>query len=59
MVFRPIVIFGPLADIARQLLVSNFSMRFASPPDEGVLRPAAIDSIMASNRHCVLDVTPG
>ncbi|CAG9539268.1 unnamed protein product [Cercopithifilaria johnstoni] len=56
---RPLVLFGPLADIARQRLLANFSLRFAGVIDESIVRLSAIDAVIASNKHCVLDVSPG
>ncbi|VDK87870.1 unnamed protein product, partial [Onchocerca ochengi] len=56
---RPLVLFGPLADIARKRLLANFALRFASVIDESIVRLSAIDAIIAANKHCVLDVSPG
>lgn len=56
--FRPVVLFGPLADVARQMLLAQFSMRFAEPEgDGGVIRLSSVDQIMASGKHCVLDIS--
>ncbi|KHJ94961.1 PDZ/DHR/GLGF domain protein, partial [Oesophagostomum dentatum] len=68
---RPVVLFGPLADVARSHLLSQFPNRFAEPsPSDycggggasggqggGVIRLAALDSVIASGKHCVLDIS--
>ncbi|KAK6105611.1 PDZ domain (Also known as DHR or GLGF) family protein [Brugia pahangi] len=56
---RPLVLFGPLADIARQRLLANFAVRFAGVIDESIVRLSAIDAVIAANKHCVLDISPG
>ncbi|EFO28081.2 hypothetical protein LOAG_00393 [Loa loa] len=56
---RPLVLFGPLADIARQRLLTSFALRFAGVVDESIVRLSAIDAVIAANKHCVLDVSPG
>lgn len=33
--FRPVVLFGPLADVARDQLLKDFSLRFVAPSSEG------------------------
>lgn len=33
--YRPVVLFGPLADLARELLLKDFPLRFAAPVAEG------------------------
>ncbi|KAH7728368.1 PDZ domain protein [Aphelenchoides avenae] len=48
---RPVVLFGPLADVARQLLVSNFPLRFGTIDSDQVVKMAMIDTIMAANKH--------
>ncbi|GMR53555.1 hypothetical protein PMAYCL1PPCAC_23750, partial [Pristionchus mayeri] len=56
---RPVVLFGPLADVARRLLLSQFALLFSAPPGEGegVIRLPAIDSVISNGKHCVLDIT--
>ncbi|CAB3410918.1 unnamed protein product [Caenorhabditis bovis] len=55
---RPLVLFGPLADIARQQLLSQFSARFAQPDsDGGVIRLSSVDHVIASMKHCILDIS--
>ncbi|VDM45101.1 unnamed protein product [Toxocara canis] len=56
---RPVVLYGPLADVARQMLLANFALRFASARDESIVRLSSIDAVIAANKHCVLDVSPG
>lgn len=67
---RPIVIFGPLADVAREKLKGEFSNRFEIPesystdPNEknnsvsGVIKLASIKAIIEKQKHCLLDITP-
>lgn len=55
---RPVVLFGPLADIARHQLLKQFSARFGSPEsDGGVIRLSSVDHVIASMKHCVLDIS--
>lgn len=55
---RPVVLFGPLADIARHQMLTQFSARFASPEsDGGVIRLSSVDHVIASMKHCVLDIS--
>ncbi|KAF1769685.1 hypothetical protein GCK72_001502 [Caenorhabditis remanei] len=55
---RPVVLFGPLADIARHQLLNQFSARFGSPEsDGGVIRLSSVDHVIASMKHCVLDIS--
>lgn len=65
---RPIVIFGPLADVAREKLKNEFPNKYEIPecystdPDNtqssGVIKLASIKSIIEKGRHCLLDITP-
>ncbi|ELU09381.1 hypothetical protein CAPTEDRAFT_221876 [Capitella teleta] len=66
---RPVVIFGPLSDVARDKLIRDFPEWFESPQaqngrrDEGsrrsgIIKLGAIRSIIDKRRHAVLDVTP-
>ena len=52
---RPVVIFGPVADIARERLLRDFPLKFASPQQDnaggdgtksGIVRLSAIREIM-------------
>ncbi|KAJ1349109.1 ZU5 domain [Parelaphostrongylus tenuis] len=65
---RPVILFGPLADVARSYLLSQFPGKFAEPsPSDycgggsggtgGVIRLAALDSVIAAGKHCVLDIS--
>jgi len=63
---RPVVIFGPVADIARERFLRDFPLKFASPQQDsagegsksGIVRLSAIRDIMDKGRHALLDVTP-
>ncbi|RNA22847.1 tight junction ZO-1-like [Brachionus plicatilis] len=65
---RPIVIFGPLADVAREKLKSEFPSKFEIPESystesdsaqsSGVIKLASIKTIIEKGRHCLLDITP-
>ncbi|XP_041355918.1 tight junction protein ZO-1-like isoform X2 [Gigantopelta aegis] len=66
---RPVVIFGAIADIARERLKAMFPDKFEFPQtgkglDEdkklksGIIRLGAIRDAIAKRRHCLLDVTP-
>lgn len=63
---RPVVIFGPVADIARERFLRDFPLKFASPQQDnagegsksGIVRLSAIRDIMDRGRHALLDVTP-
>ncbi|XP_070535799.1 tight junction protein ZO-1-like isoform X3 [Ptychodera flava] len=70
--FRPIVFFGPIADIAREKLLKDFPERFENPLSEknesrpnqsmrvhqGVIKLHAIRDVMDKQQHCILDITP-
>ena len=66
---RPIVIFGPLADVAREKLKNEFPNKYQIPEcystdsennnqSSGVIKLASIKSIIEKGRHCLLDITP-
>ncbi|CAG0880498.1 unnamed protein product [Darwinula stevensoni] len=66
---RPIVLFGPMSDVARETLLKDAPDKFASPHQEstsedgrkrtcGIIRLSAIQDIMDCGKHSVLDVTP-
>ncbi|KAK4292853.1 hypothetical protein Pmani_034414 [Petrolisthes manimaculis] len=62
---RPIVLFGPLADVARDKLLKENPDKFASPQldssgekPSGIIRLSAIREIMERGKHAVLDITP-
>ncbi|KAI6241188.1 hypothetical protein M3Y99_00342000 [Aphelenchoides fujianensis] len=51
---RPVVLFGPLADVARQLLLSNFALYFDTVNDENMIRMSSVKT----NKHCLLNISP-
>ncbi|XP_076439288.1 tight junction protein ZO-1-like isoform X2 [Babylonia areolata] len=67
---RPVVVFGAIADVARDMLLKEFPDRFESPQMEkgaendpkkgktGIIRFGAIREAIDRKKHCVLDVTP-
>ena len=67
---RPVVVFGPLADICREMLCQDYSDRYEvarndmNHPDasakkrKGIIKLTAINEIIERNKHAVLDITP-
>ncbi|XP_075223249.1 tight junction protein ZO-3-like isoform X2 [Lycorma delicatula] len=68
---RPVVLFGPVSDIAREKLLKDFPDKFSSPQLEnnmeevsksqktsGIIRLSAIRDIMERGKHALLDITP-
>ncbi|XP_013406126.2 tight junction protein ZO-1-like isoform X4 [Lingula anatina] len=66
---RPVVIFGPLADVARDRLLRDKPDKFESPQSDGrkeddkgsksgIIKLGAIKEIIDKEKHCILDVTP-
>ncbi|XP_034234792.1 tight junction protein ZO-1-like isoform X3 [Thrips palmi] len=68
---RPVVLFGPVADIARDKMLRDFPDKFSSPQLEngssdvpksqkasGIIRLSAIRDIMDRGKHALLDITP-
>ena len=68
---RPIVIFGPVADMVRDRLLKDFPGKFASPQNNSedndakgsankssIVRLSSIKEIMNQGKHALLDVTP-
>nr|XP_022306894.1 uncharacterized protein LOC111113163 isoform X3 [Crassostrea virginica] len=67
---RPVVLFGALADVAREKLLQDFPEKFESPQTDsgglsgndqrksGIIRLGAIKEIISKRKHCLLDVTP-
>ncbi|XP_078328318.1 tight junction protein 1-like isoform X10 [Crassostrea virginica] len=67
---RPVVLFGALADVAREKLLQEFPEKFESPQMDsgglsgndqrksGIIRLGAIKEIISKRKHCLLDVTP-
>ena len=61
---RPVVIFGPVADLVRDRLLKDFPGKFASPQNmedktkSSIVRLSSIREIMNQGKHALLDVTP-
>lgn len=71
---RPVVFFGPLADIAREKLLRDYPDKYASPQsinvnDEevskssklsssGIVRLSSIKELIDKGKHALLDITP-
>ncbi|XP_073994050.1 zonula occludens-like protein polychaetoid isoform X3 [Rhodnius prolixus] len=68
---RPVVLFGPVADITREKLLKDFPDKFSSPhldgnieevaksaKTSGIIRLSAIREIMDRGKHALLDITP-
>lgn len=68
---RPVVLFGPVADLARDKILKDFPDKFTSPQLEanlddlaksqkssGIIRLSAIREIMERGKHALLDITP-
>lgn len=63
---RPVVLFGPMADVARERLMKDFPDKFTMPlqADEkaagksGIIRLSNIRDIMDRGKHALLDITP-
>ncbi|XP_065075797.1 uncharacterized protein pyd isoform X3 [Ochlerotatus camptorhynchus] len=64
---RPVVLFGPVADIARERLVKDFSDKYTAPLQDddkgsskcgGIVRLSNIRDIMDRGKHALLDITP-
>lgn len=63
---RPVVIFGPVADLARDKLAKDFPDKFTSPLQDDdksnakcrIVRLSNIRDIMDRGKHALLDITP-
>jgi len=65
---RPVVVFGPVADVARERFLRDFPAKFASPQESAggedgglrsaIVRLSSIRGVMDRGRHALLDVTP-
>lgn len=61
---RPVILFGPVADVARERLIKDFPDKFTAPlQDEnkntsGIVRLSNIRDIMDRGKHALLDITP-
>ncbi|UJR16411.1 hypothetical protein I4U23_003313 [Adineta vaga] len=66
-IIRPVVLLGPLADIARDRLLSEYSDQFESPQTHihstnktctNIIKLQSIKDVIHKNHHCLLDITP-
>lgn len=66
---RPVVLFGPVADLARERLVKDFPDKFTTPTQSddkspnatsksAIIRLSNIRDIMDRGKHALLDITP-
>ncbi|GFY76260.1 tight junction protein ZO-1 [Trichonephila inaurata madagascariensis] len=68
---RPVVLFGSLADVARDKLLKDYPDKYASPQldghlddisksqkSSGIIRLSAIKEIVEKGKHAILDITP-
>ncbi|XP_055611442.1 tight junction protein ZO-1 isoform X3 [Uranotaenia lowii] len=64
---RPVVLFGPVSDIARERLIKDFSDKYTAPLQDddkgsskcgGIVRLSNIRDIMDRGKHALLDITP-
>lgn len=71
---RPVVFFGPLADIAREKLLRDYPDKYASPQahseneenipkssklsNSGIVRLSSIKEVIDKGKHALLDITP-
>uniref|UniRef100_A0A1B0DIZ9 Guanylate kinase-like domain-containing protein n=1 Tax=Phlebotomus papatasi TaxID=29031 RepID=A0A1B0DIZ9_PHLPP len=65
---RPVCLFGPVADIARERLIKDFPDKFTAPLQDdgaksgsskcGIVRLSNIRDIMDRGKHALLDITP-
>ncbi|XP_050302350.1 uncharacterized protein LOC126740396 isoform X3 [Anthonomus grandis grandis] len=69
---RPVILFGPIADVARDKLLKDFPDKFVSPQldvsnDENsksqksssnIIRLSAIRDVISTGKHALLDITP-
>lgn len=67
---RPVVLFGPVADLARERLLKDFNDKFTTPTQSddkssaaasaksAIIRLSNIRDIMDRGKHALLDITP-
>lgn len=63
---RPVVLFGPVADLAREKLTKDFPDKYIMPLQDneksntksGIVRLSNIRDIMDRGKHALLDITP-
>ncbi|XP_077485428.1 tight junction protein 1-like [Amblyomma americanum] len=68
---RPVVLFGPMADVARERLLRDYPLKYACPQLGGpveepgaakagaAVRLSAIREVVEQGKHALLDVSPG
>ncbi|CAF0837227.1 unnamed protein product [Rotaria sp. Silwood1] len=66
-IIRPVVLLGPLADIARDRLLEQYPDKFELPETymesstkalANIIKLQSIKNVIQKNRHCLLDITP-
>lgn len=63
---RPVVLFGPVSDLARERLIKDFPDKYTAPLQDddkntskcGIVRLSNIRDIMDRGKHALLDITP-
>ncbi|XP_071051834.1 tight junction protein ZO-1 isoform X3 [Onthophagus taurus] len=66
---RPVILFGPIADVARDKLLKDFPDKFISPQldnnteektksGSNIIRLSAIREVISTGKHALLDITP-
>ncbi|CAH1186640.1 unnamed protein product [Phyllotreta striolata] len=70
---RPVIMFGPIADVAREKLLKDFPDKFISPQldpsdtngksskslqNANIIRLSAIKEAISTGKHALLDITP-
>lgn len=65
---RPVVLFGPMADVARERLLRDYPDKYSCPQPGGpveepkvatAVRLSAIREVVEQGKHALLDVSPG
>ncbi|CAF4215533.1 unnamed protein product, partial [Rotaria sp. Silwood2] len=66
-IIRPVVLLGPLADIARDQLLEQYPDKFELPETymepstkarANIIKLQSIKNVIQKNHHCLLDITP-
>ncbi|KAK5641793.1 hypothetical protein RI129_010340 [Pyrocoelia pectoralis] len=68
---RPVILFGPIADVSRDKLLKDFPDKFISPQldsnlddskpqkmSSNIIRLSAIREVISTGKHALLDITP-
>ncbi|KAI4456214.1 tight junction protein [Holotrichia oblita] len=67
---RPVILFGPIADVSREKLLKDFPDKFISPQldnnvedtkskaSSNIIRLSAIREVISTGKHALLDITP-